>query len=67
MTRGEVMKWGRCGGGVPGGGRGGRRCGRRVAFVGVADDEFHGPALAGEGAVHDGLTELLELGVGQVG
>ena len=37
-----------------------------VAFVGVADDEFHGPALAGEGAVHDGLTELLELGVGQV-
>ena len=38
-----------------------------VAFVGVADDEFHGPALAGERTVHDGLTELLELGVGQVG
>ena len=38
-----------------------------VAFVGVADDEFHGPALAGEGAVQDGLTELLEVGVGQAG
>ena len=38
-----------------------------VALVGVADDEFHGPALAGEGAVQDGLTELLEVGVGQAG
>ena len=38
-----------------------------VAFVGVADDEFHGPALAGEGAVQDGLTEFLVTGVGQVG
>ena len=27
-----------------------------IAFVGVADDEFHGPAFAGEGAVQNGLT-----------